>query len=57
MTKPITTNRLHGLDLARFLAYVGMVIVNFSVVMGADDAENKAVRMVLKMMPVVKNEE
>ena len=38
MTKPITTNRLHGLDLARFLAYVGMVIVNFSVVMGADDA-------------------
>lgn len=37
MTKP-TTHRLHGLDLARFLAYVGMVIVNFSVVMGADDA-------------------
>lgn len=30
--------RLHGLDLARFLAYVGMVIVNFSVVMQAEAA-------------------
>ena len=30
--------RLHGLDLARFLAYVGMVIVNFSVIMQAEQA-------------------
>lgn len=30
------TNRLDGLDLARFLAFVGMVIVNFKIVMGAD---------------------
>ena len=28
--------RLHGLDIARFLAFVGMVIVNFRVVMGAE---------------------
>lgn len=28
--------RLEGLDLARFLAFVGMVIVNFKVVMGAE---------------------
>lgn len=28
--------RLHGLDLARYLAFVGMVIVNFKIVMGAD---------------------
>lgn len=32
-------SRLHGLDLARFLAYVGMVIVNFSVVMQAEQAD------------------
>ncbi|HCH23630.1 MAG TPA: transporter [Oceanospirillaceae bacterium] len=30
--------RLHGLDLARYLAFIGMVIVNFSVVMGAEDS-------------------
>lgn len=30
--------RLEGLDLARFLAFVGMVVVNFKVVMGADYA-------------------
>ncbi len=30
------TNRLDGLDLARFLALVGMFIVNFRVVMGAE---------------------
>jgi len=30
-----TSERLLGLDLARFLAFAGMVIVNFSVVMGA----------------------
>lgn len=29
-------SRLSGLDLARFFAFVGMVIVNFKVVMGAD---------------------
>lgn len=29
------TQRLDGLDLARFAAFVGMVIVNFEVVMGA----------------------
>ncbi len=29
------SKRLDGLDLARFLAFVGMVIVNFSIVMGA----------------------
>jgi len=29
-------NRLQGLDLARFLAFVGMVIVNFQIVMGAE---------------------
>ncbi len=29
--------RLEGLDLARFLAFVGMVIVNFKIVMGAGD--------------------
>lgn len=39
MEKRTTVNRLHGLDLARFLAFVGMVVVNFSVVMGADNAE------------------
>ena len=35
MTKTAST-RLEGLDLARFLAFVGMVIVNFKVVMGAE---------------------
>ena len=30
--------RLEGLDLARFLAFLGMVIVNFKIVMGADAA-------------------
>ena len=30
--------RLDGLDLARFLAFAGMVIVNFKVVIGAGDA-------------------
>lgn len=29
--------RLHGLDLARYLAFVGMVIVNFKIAMGAQD--------------------
>lgn len=30
------TSRLQGLDLARYLAFVGMVIVNFSIAMGAE---------------------
>jgi uncharacterized membrane protein YeiB len=30
------TGRLDGLDLARFVAFVGMVIVNFKIVMGAE---------------------
>ena len=30
------TGRLEGLDLARFFAFVGMVIVNFTIVMGAE---------------------
>ncbi|MCF6327914.1 MAG: DUF418 domain-containing protein [Devosiaceae bacterium] len=30
------STRLHGLDLARFLAFAGMVFVNFKVVMGAE---------------------
>lgn len=29
--------RLEGLDLARYLAFVGMVIVNFKIAMGAED--------------------
>ena len=33
-----STTRLDGLDLARFLAFIGMVIVNFKVVTGAGDA-------------------
>ncbi|MBT0962375.1 DUF418 domain-containing protein [Denitromonas iodatirespirans] len=31
----MTPHRLDGLDLARFVAFVGMVIVNFKIVMGA----------------------
>ena len=34
--QPPKNNRLEGLDLARFLAFVGMVIVNFKIVMGAE---------------------
>lgn len=30
------TNRLQGLDLARYIAFVGMVIVNFKIAMGAE---------------------
>lgn len=37
MDKTHSTLRLDGLDLARFIAFVGMVIVNFKVVMGAND--------------------
>lgn len=32
--------RLDGLDLARFIAFVGMVIVNFTIVMGADGGDD-----------------
>jgi len=32
------STRLIGLDLARFIAFAGMVIVNFKIVMGADEA-------------------
>ncbi len=34
-----TSKRLEGLDVARFLAFVGMVIVNFTIVMGAEGGE------------------
>ena len=33
----MTSQRLEGLDLARFLAFVGMVIVNFKIAMGVED--------------------
>ncbi len=32
--------RLHGLDFARFLAFAGMVIVNFRIAMGADSVQD-----------------
>lgn len=35
-SKPVP--RLEGLDLARYLAFVGMVIVNFKIAMGAESA-------------------
>jgi len=39
--KPATkTDRLDGLDLARFAAFVGMVIVNFKIAMGADKVDS-----------------
>ena len=31
-----TRGRLDGLDLARYVAFVGMVIVNFKIAMGAE---------------------
>ncbi len=37
MTNPRSSSRLHGLDLARFIAFVGMVVVNFKIVMGAEN--------------------
>lgn len=39
------TNRLEGLDVARFLAFAGMVIVNFNVVMVATDVDSTASRI------------
>lgn len=35
-----TTSRLEGLDIARFIAFVGMVIVNFKTAMGVGGTEN-----------------
>ncbi len=35
MTAEHSSLRIEGLDLARFFAFVGMVIVNFKIVMGA----------------------
>lgn len=32
-------NRLHGLDLARYFAFVGMVVVNFKIAMGAESSD------------------
>lgn len=40
------TDRLIGLDLARFLAFVGMVLVNFNVVMGASDTGGVAGQLI-----------
>lgn len=37
MTRPPTKARLDGLDLARYFAFVGMVVVNFKVVMSDGD--------------------
>ena len=37
MTEADPARRLGGLDIARFLAFVGMVVVNFAIVMGAED--------------------
>ena len=36
MAETTSSSRLEGLDLARFLAFVGMVVVNFKIVMGAE---------------------
>jgi len=36
---PAPAQRLDGLDLARYLAFVGMVIVNFKIVMGAENEQ------------------
>lgn len=36
MSTPKTNPRLEGLDIARFAAFVGMVIVNFKIAMGAE---------------------
>lgn len=36
---PLASNRLDGLDVARYLALVGMVIVNFKIAMGAEGGD------------------
>ncbi len=38
--KHSASTRLTGLDVARYLAFVGMVIVNFKIVMGADTVDH-----------------
>lgn len=42
-------NRLDGLDVARYLAFVGMVIVNFNIVMGAE-ADTGIARLASSML-------
>lgn len=37
---PNSRSRLEGLDLARYLAFVGMVIVNFKIAMGAEGEQS-----------------
>ncbi len=40
MSQPtLTSDRLMGLDLARYFAFVGMVIVNFKIAMGAEGGD------------------
>ena len=39
--------RLEGLDLARFIAFVGMVLVNFKIAMGADNEAGPLSQMTL----------
>ena len=41
MTAAATKPRLEGLDFARFIAFVGMVIVNFKIVMGAEGGDDR----------------
>lgn len=36
---PQKSNRLEGLDLARYFAFIGMVIVNFKIAMGAESGD------------------
>ena len=45
-SKPNKLARLEGLYLARFLALIGMVIVNFSIVMGAETARKDFISLV-----------
>lgn len=40
MTSKTTSNRLEGLDVARYLAFVGMVLVNFKTVLQVDALES-----------------
>lgn len=35
-TTPSSSSRLQGLDVARYIAFVGMVVVNFKIAMGAE---------------------
>ena len=37
MTNSLASVRLDGLDLARFVAFAGMVVVNFEIAMGAEN--------------------